>query len=109
MNGSLSRYFSRCGGIYALRSELEDDTADCSQVIADKLCAQPSEQRNLFGVEGLAVGEIIIPDPDASTITATDSFNGEFTHERRNVVTNRPFTDIELVRQIVVCIVPSKA
>ena len=109
MNGSLPRCFSRYRGIYALRSELENDTADCSQVITDKLCAQPSEQRNLLGVESLTVGEIIIPDPDTSAIAATDSFNGVCVHEYRNVVTNCPFTDIEFVRQIAVCIMPSKA
>lgn len=109
MNGNLSHCFSRCGVFYVLGSKLEDNAADCSQVITNKLCTQPSEQRNLLDVEGLAVGKIIIPDPNASTIAATDSFNGVCAHECRNVITNRPLADIEFVRQVVVCIVPSKA
>lgn len=101
--------FFKVRGIYALRSKLENDTADCGQIVTDKLCAQPSEQRNLFGVEGLAVGVIIIPDPDTAAIASTDSFNGVFAHERRNIIADRPLTNAELVRQIVVCIMPSEA
>ena len=78
--------FFKVRGIYALRSELENDTADCSQVITGKLCAQPSEQRNLLGIEGFTVGKIIIPNPDTSTIAAADSFNGVCAHECRNEI-----------------------
>ena len=88
-------------------SKLENDTADRSQIIAVKLGTQSNEQCNLFGVEGLAVGQIFVPNPDAPTVAATDSFDGVRTGERRNVTPDRHFGNIELMRQIVVCIVPS--
>ena len=104
----LSRCLSRCWG-YVSRSKLENDTADRSQIVTVKLGAQSNEQRHLFGVEGFAVGEIIAPDPDTPTVAATDSFDRVRTGERRNVTPNRHFGNVELMRQIVVCIVSSQA
>ena len=108
MNESLSRYFSRCGDFYVLGSKLEDDTADRSQVITVKLSAQSDEQLNLLFVEGLSIGQIIIPDPDSSTISATNGFNGARASERHNVPPNCHLGNIELTRQAVICIMPSK-
>ena len=108
MSGSLSRCLSRCWGIVS-GSKLEDDTADRSQIITSKLGAQSDEQFHLLFVEGLAVGQIISPDPDTSTIAATNSFDGVRTGERHNVPPDCHLGNIELMRQIVVCIVPSEA
>jgi hypothetical protein len=101
--------FVKVLGLYASGSKLEDDTADRSQIVTVKLGAQSDEQLHLLFVEGLAVGQIISPDPDASTIAATNSFDGVRTGKRHNVPPNCHLGNIELMRQIVVCIVPSEA
>lgn len=90
-------------------SKLKDDTADRSQIVTVKLGAQSNEQRHLLFVEGLAVRQIVSPDLDASTVAATNSFNGVRTGERRNVPPDCHLGNIELMCQIVVCIVPSEA
>ena len=100
--------FVKVLGEYASGSKLEDDAADCSQIIAVKLGAQPNEQPYLLGVEGLAVGQIIGLNSDTSTIPATDSLNRVRTSERRNVPPDCHLGNIELMRQIVVCIMPSE-
>ncbi len=101
-------FFKVLGG-YASGSKLEDDAADRSQVVTVKLGAQSDEQLDLLFVEGLAVGQIISPDLDASAIAATNGFNGVRTGECRNVPPNGHLGNIELLRQIVVCIMPSQA
>ena len=92
-----------------LGSKLEDDTADCSQIIAIKLGAQSDEQVDLLWVERLAVRIIIVRNLNATAIAATNSFDRVGTHERCNVITNGPLADIELTGQIVVCIMPFQA
>ncbi len=94
---------------FASGRKLEYDTADRSQIIAVKLGAQSDKQLDLIRVEGLTVGIVVIPNLDASTIAAMDSFDWVRTSERRNVTPDCHFGNIELVRQIVVCIVPSQA
>nr|WP_325240770.1 hypothetical protein [uncultured Oscillibacter sp.] len=66
-------------------SKLEDDAADRSKAVTVKLGAQSDEQLHLLFVEGLAVGQIISPDPDASTVATANSFDGVRTGERHNV------------------------
>ena len=78
--------FVKVLGDYASGSKLENDTADRSQIVTDKLGAQLDEQLDLLFVEGLAVRPVIGLQTDASAIAATNSFNGVGTHEQHNVV-----------------------
>ena len=103
----LSRCLSRCRGIYASGSKLEDDTADRSQIVTVKLGAQSGEQCNLFCVESFSIGIICILNLNSATIPPTNSFNRVSAHEYPNIPANCSIRNIEFVRQIVASIVPS--
>ncbi len=55
------------------------------------------------------LGQIVVLNLDTTSVTATNSFDGVRTGECRNITPDRHFGYIELMRQIVVCIVPSQA
>lgn len=95
-------------------SKLDEDAVDRIAVIARKLFPQFPEKRSLLWVESFlskgSVVEIVTLYYSDTTMTASvDSFNRVGTHEYRNITADGHFGDIELMGQIVVCIVPSQA
>lgn len=96
------------------RSKLDEDAVDRIAVVPHKLASQSPEKRSLLLVERL-IGRgfmmVVIPlhHFDTSMTATVDSFNRIGTHEYRNIAANRHFGDVELVGQIVICIVPSQA
>lgn len=92
---------------------MDEDAVDRVAVLTYKLIFQSPEKRSLLWVEGFAFRWLVVEmiptcHPDAAIATA-DSFNRIGTHERGNVIADRPLADIELTGQIVVCIPPSQA
>ena len=95
-----------------LERKLNENAGDCFEVVSRQLLPQLLEKGRLLWVQGFtlrAVFELIPtrhPDPAVSTAYCLD---GVRTHERRNVIADRPRTDIELTGKVVVCILPPLA
>ena len=91
-----------------------EDATDCIVVVTYKLIAQFPEKIRLLLVKDFMSGgrmiEIVTLCYSDTSMTATvNSFNRIGTHEYSNIAPNCRFGDIELVSQIVVCIMPSQA
>ena len=67
-----------------------------------------NQKLDLLLVERSAVGTVIIRNLDPSAIATANSFNGVCTHERRHIIANRPFTNVELAGQVAIGIMPSE-
>ncbi len=83
-------------------------------VVTRKLLPQPPEKRSLllvksFSSKGPVMEIVALCHSDTSMTASVDCFNRVGTHEYRNIASNRHFGDIELMSQIVVCIMPSQA
>ena len=61
-----------------------------------------NQKLDLLLVERSAVGAVIIRNLDPSAIATANSFNGVCTHERRHIIADRPFTNVELAGQVVI-------
>ena len=96
------------------RSKLDEDAVDRIAVVTHKLIPQSPEKIRLLLVKDFMSGgrmiEIVTLCYSDTSMTATvNSFNRIGTHEYRNIPPNCRFGDTELMRQIVVCIMPSTA
>ena len=109
---TMSRILSCCLSRYrgwASGRELEDDAVDRVKVVTGQRTAQSDQKLDLLLVERSAVGAVIIRNLDPSAVAAANSFNGVCTHERRHIIANRPFTNVELAGQVVIGIMPPEA
>ena len=96
------------------RSKLDEDAIERVAVVAHKLVPQFPEKGCLllakcFMNRGPMIEIVTLCHPDTSMTATVDSFNRIGTHEYRNIAPNRHFGDVELISQIVVCIMPSQA
>ncbi len=90
------------------RSKSVKDAVDRFQIVAREVYPQSYEQSDLLFVEGSVV-EIVSIRNFYTPAVASGCFNRVRTHEYRYIPANRPPGNIELKRQIVVCISPSTA
>ena len=90
------------------RSKLDEDAVERIKVIPNKMFPLPDQQRNLSWRERPAMEVISIRNFHTPAV-ASGCFNRVRTHEYRYVTADRPPGNIELKRQIVVCIAPPTA
>ena len=90
------------------------NAVDCVEIVARELVFQSFKQRSLLLVEGFVgrgfiVEVVSVHHSNASVAATVNGFNRIRAHELRNIAPNCHFRDVELLRQIAVCIVSSQA